>query len=121
MSVKTRLLRARLQLDAALAELEPAPPMTLALGPMVRARREALEMSLQDLADASGVSKPHIWTLEQESSTNPGVDTVVALARALGLDPVELFRSAVKEARDVLRIGKRPSISKQTWASGGEK
>lgn len=105
---RATLLRARAHLDAAIAELAPLEPRPgLPFGPLIRARREEMGLSLQDLASASGVSKPHIWTMEQQTSTNPEVWTVVALARALGLDPVDLFRSAMSPPRDVIRVAAR--------------
>lgn len=37
--------------------------------------------SLQQVADAVGVSKAHIWELEKGKSTNPGLELLTKLAR----------------------------------------
>ncbi len=42
-------------------------------------------ISLQEVADRSGLSKSHIWELEQGRARNPTVDTAVRLARAFGV------------------------------------
>ena len=47
--------------------------------------REERDMSLQDVADRAGLSKSHVWDLEQGRSRNPTVDTAVRLSRAFGV------------------------------------
>lgn len=42
-------------------------------------------MSLQDVADRAGLSKSHIWEIEQGRATNPTIGTAVAIAAALGV------------------------------------
>ena len=46
--------------------------------------RIAQRLSLQDVADAVGISKAHVWNLEKALTANPSMDLVVKLA--------ELFR-----------------------------
>ena len=41
--------------------------------------------SLQQVADAAGVSKAHVWELEKGRSRNPSFDLVRALARHFGV------------------------------------
>lgn len=41
--------------------------------------------SLQQVADAVGASKPHIWELEAEKSTNPSLDLLTNLANHFGV------------------------------------
>lgn len=55
----------------------------LPLGPLIRMRREALGMSLADVAKAAGCTKSHVWELEQGRSRNPSVATLHKLAMAL--------------------------------------
>lgn len=43
------------------------------------------DLSLQEVADRAGLSKSHIWELEQGRARNPTVDTAVRLARAFGV------------------------------------
>lgn len=47
--------------------------------------REQRDLSLQTVADRAGLSKSHVWELEQGRSRNPTVDTAVRLARAFGV------------------------------------
>jgi len=47
--------------------------------------REERNLSLQEVADRAGLSKSHVWELEQGRSRNPTVDTAVRLARAFGV------------------------------------
>jgi transcriptional regulator with XRE-family HTH domain len=49
------------------------------------ALREQHDLSLQEVADRAGLSKSHVWELEQGRSKNPTVDTAVRLARAFGV------------------------------------
>jgi transcriptional regulator with XRE-family HTH domain len=46
--------------------------MTLSL--KLKKLREKNGLSLQQVADAVGISKAHVWELERGSSTNPGVE-----------------------------------------------
>ncbi len=52
-------------------------------------------MSLQEVADAIGISKAHVWNLEKGLSDNPSIELVVKLA--------ELFRVGVADL-----IGENP-------------
>lgn len=47
--------------------------------------RETHDLSLQEVADRAGLSKSHVWDLEQGRSRNPTIDTAVRLARAFGV------------------------------------
>lgn len=49
------------------------------------ALREQYGLSLQEVADRAGLSKSHVWELEQGRSRNPTVDTAARLARAFGV------------------------------------
>jgi transcriptional regulator with XRE-family HTH domain len=51
--------------------------------------RIAKRLSLQDVADAVGISKAHVWNLEKAITANPSMDLVVKLA--------ELFRVRVAD------------------------
>ena len=52
--------------------------------------RERNDMTLQQLADAAGTSKSHIWELENSKKTEPSFALVYAMSRALGVK-MELF------------------------------
>ena len=60
--------------------------------------RIAKAMSLQDVADAVGISKAHVWNLEKGLSDNPSIELVVKLA--------DLFRVRVADL-----IGEDPAGS----------
>jgi len=61
-----------------------------AFGRRVRVLRVARGMSQEDLADAAGVHRTYVSSLER-GLRNVGLDNVFALADALGVDPSELF------------------------------
>lgn len=66
------------------------------LGQMIAAARYDNRLSLQNVADGAGVTKAHVWELEKGRTRNPKVNTLVGLAKALKLNPVELFKAAMK-------------------------
>jgi transcriptional regulator with XRE-family HTH domain len=47
--------------------------------------RSEYDLSLQDVADRAGLSKSHIWDLEQGRQRNPTIDTAIRLASAFGV------------------------------------
>ncbi len=50
----------------------------------------AKKLSLQELADAVGASKAHIWDLEQGKTRNPSLALLTALSRELGVSIKEI-------------------------------
>lgn len=48
-------------------------------------RRSALDLSLQQVSDRSGLTKSHVWELEAGRSKNPTLNAMVGIARALGV------------------------------------
>ena len=61
-----------------------------AFGRRVRVLRVTRGMSQEDLADAAGVHRTYVSSLER-GLRNVGLDNVYALADALGVEPSELF------------------------------
>lgn len=57
----------------------------------IRSTRKARNMSLDDVATASGFTKSHVWELERGKSRNPTVRAVWSLAKALGVSPAWLL------------------------------
>ena len=53
----------------------------MALGAKLKELRTRKGDSLQQVADAVGASKAHIWELEMGKSKNPSVDLLTALAK----------------------------------------
>jgi len=57
----------------------------MGIGAKLKALRMRKGESLQQVADAVGASKPHIWELESEKSTNPSLDLLTSLAKHFGV------------------------------------
>jgi transcriptional regulator with XRE-family HTH domain len=64
----------------------------LEFGREVRRRREARSMTLEDLAERSGLTPNYIGTIEN-GKRDPSLSTIAALAKGLGVKPGELFGS----------------------------
>lgn len=99
-----------------------------ALGTRMKLLREMRDMSLQAVADAAGMTKSHIWELEQGKSVNPTVNAVWGISTALCVSPAMLLGLddrlppidpvALKIAGIVDREIKRAVQSKLTKISG---
>lgn len=59
-------------------------------GQRLRKYRMAKKMSLQELADAVGASKAHVWELETGKTKNPSLALLTAFSRALDVPIKEL-------------------------------
>lgn len=46
--------------------------------------RKARRMTLQEVADRSGLAKSYVWEIEKGVGTNPSITKLIALADALG-------------------------------------
>ena len=64
-----------------------------ALGEAVRARRKALGMSQEELADASGMDRSHLGRLER-GERNVTLLNIARIATAVGVKPSELLLAA---------------------------
>ncbi len=53
----------------------------------IRETRKACNMSLDDVADAAGMSKTHIWEIEKGRTSNPTINAVWSISGALGVTP----------------------------------
>jgi len=67
-----------------------SPDMAAFAEKMHRYRKQA-KLSLQDVADAAGMTKSHIWEMEQGRSVNPTVRAVWSIAAALGTSPADML------------------------------
>lgn len=61
------------------------------LGARIKLLRDLRGMTLQQVADASGMTKSHVWELEQGKSVNPTVNAVWGLAAALTVTPAQML------------------------------
>lgn len=68
----------------------------MTLGQFIKSRREALAMSLQDVGDASGVSKAYVWELEQDKSM-PSLRVAMRLSITLGVSVNALAATTLEE------------------------
>jgi len=57
----------------------------MSIGSKLKELRIAKGQSLQQVADAVGASKPHIWELETGRSKNPSLDLLQRLAKHFGV------------------------------------
>ena len=57
--------------------------------------RELQNLTLQDVADLMGTAKTYVWELESGRSKNPSVQKVDAIASALGVNVLRVFRAAL--------------------------
>lgn len=59
----------------------------------VKAKRNELGMSLQEVADLANLSKSHVWEIERATSC-PTIDTAKAIATALCIPLWRIFKEA---------------------------
>jgi transcriptional regulator with XRE-family HTH domain len=83
-----------------------APPDAAAVGPRVRALREAMRLSLRDLAERSGVSAPMLSQVER-GETSPTLSVAARIAGGLDLSLSQLLRLDEGGAVTVVRSGER--------------
>ena len=57
----------------------------MSLAAKLRELRAGKKASLQAVADAVGVSKPHVWELEKGKTKNPSLDLLKQLAKFYGV------------------------------------
>ena len=78
-------------LESALAMARPSQPPAELFGQRVRARRLALGLSQEALAERSGLHRTYVGSLER-GERNVALLNIVKLADALNLDAGELVR-----------------------------
>jgi transcriptional regulator with XRE-family HTH domain len=71
----------------------------MALADRIKEFRVKKKKSLQEVADAVGVSKAHIWDLETARSKNPSIELLKKLANYFGVGVADLIEEnpAVEE------------------------
>jgi XRE family transcriptional regulator, regulator of sulfur utilization len=82
-----------------------APPVP-ALGPRIRALREASALSLRDLAERSGVSAPMLSQVER-GETSPTLQVAARIAAGLDLRLSQLLRLDEDGAVSIVRASER--------------
>ena len=84
---------------------------TAALGPRVRALRDAMGLSLRDLAERSGVSAPMLSQVERQE-TSPTIAVAAKIAAGLELSLSQLLRLDESEHVVVSRAGERRRLER---------
>lgn len=72
----------------------------MSLATKLQKLRTAKRESLQDVADAIGASKAHVWELEKGTAKKPSIELVRALAEHFGVSIASLVGEAPDEATD---------------------
>jgi XRE family transcriptional regulator, regulator of sulfur utilization len=81
-----------------------ADPTAAAVGPRVKALREAMDLSLRDLAERSGVSAPMLSQVER-GETSPTLQTAARIAAGLELRLSQLLRLDEETTVSIVRGG----------------
>jgi transcriptional regulator with XRE-family HTH domain len=71
----------------------------------VRRRRQALGMTLEQLAERSGLTPNYIGTVEN-GRRDPSLSTVLALAKGLGVSPAELVGGVAELSASALEAAR---------------
>lgn len=75
----------------------------------LRFYRERAGYTQEELAHKAGLTKDYISKIERNEQGNPRRQTVLALAKALGIEPIDLeYGEFEKSARELSSIGKDP-------------
>jgi transcriptional regulator with XRE-family HTH domain len=84
--------------------------MPAGFGAKVRELRQKNGLTLRALAEAAGVDFTYLSKIENERvEYSPGVDTIRDLARALGVDPIELLEIANKLPPELAKLAGSPN------------
>src|SRR4051794_41884454 len=83
-----------------------ADPTIAAVGPRVKALREAMDLSLRDLAERSGVSAPMLSQVER-GETSPTLAVASRIGRGLDLRLSQLLRLDEESSVSVVRRAER--------------
>jgi transcriptional regulator with XRE-family HTH domain len=68
------------------------------LGALLKSRREAAGLSLQDVADACSLSKGYVWEIEAGKTVNIGLLTAIRLSVALNVPVSAMCAAALDSA-----------------------
>src|SRR2546423_12647044 len=83
-----------------------ADPTVAAVGPRVKALREAMDLSLRDLAERSGVSAPMLSQVER-GETSPTLQIASRIAAGLELRLSQLLRLDESGTVTIVRAAER--------------
>ena len=66
----------------------------------IRQHRKRLGLTMQAVANAAGLTKTHVWELEQGKRVNPTVQTLIGLAEVYQVAPATLLRAAIEQMKE---------------------
>ena len=78
----------------------------MSFGSTVKRRREALGLTLEQLAERAGLSPNYIGTVEN-GRRDPSLSTVLALAKGLRVPPGELLGPVKELSADAYDVGRQ--------------
>jgi transcriptional regulator with XRE-family HTH domain len=87
------------------------------LGPKIAKLRRQKRQSLQDVADAVGVSKAHIWEMEKGIADNPSMALVTRLADHFGVTIAYMVGEDIESPdapRDIQRMFRQAAELNET-------
>lgn len=70
--------------------------MATRLGDKLKSLRKEKELTLEKLAELSGLSKSYIWELENRESQRPSAEKLNALGKVLGVDSVFFIEDDIR-------------------------
>jgi ribosome-binding protein aMBF1 (putative translation factor) len=92
-----KVLQAEALQAVADASMQIGKTKNLSMAKMIVDERERLNLSLQEVANRAGITKSHMWEMEQGRAVNPTIGTVHGIAKALGIPFVELAAGALND------------------------
>jgi len=63
----------------------------MSFGTRLKELRVKKNLSLQEVADAVGASKAHIWDLEKNRAKNPSIELLTKLAKCFGVSVADII------------------------------
>lgn len=90
------------------------------IGKTIRLYREEIELSLNQLAESSGVSKGYLSQLENGVVARPSADAIARIAEALGKPLYDLLGERLPAAADGGKLPKGLEEMLESRASGGK-
>jgi transcriptional regulator with XRE-family HTH domain len=86
--------------DTIIAQKKLPNPLMSILSEKLRALRKAKGLTLDKLAEKSGLSKSYIWELENRESQRPSAEKLTALADVLGVTVSYFIEEDVREPEE---------------------
>lgn len=71
--------------------IEMSPDQTVKLINLLTGKRSELKLSVNEVARRAGVDTGTVWRIEQGMIAKPRVESLIAIAKVLGISPMQLF------------------------------